>query len=161
MNTHVLEILDKRAAIRLAIEKLCADDLVLEIELRKTLEAGNRQKRKLLTFDHDGRTIRWDGGFVRLGKKPCKFVQSLYEKRQMLINSIAETVWGDATTNSNTISVTVCNLRKELANAGFPYEIITVECEKKEVEVIHPITKKPRKLTVQPEIKGFRISVKK
>ena len=161
MNPRVAEIHDRLDAINLAEGELRDERAGLLAELKAMFEARDCKKRKLLSFEPDGRTIRWDGGSVRLGKKPYKFVQSLYMKRQMRINSIAEMVWGDAATNSNTISVTVCNLRKELANAGFPYEIVTVECEKKEVEVIHPITRKPRKLTVQPEIKGFRISVKK
>ena len=38
MNPRVLEILDRRAAIRLAIGELCAEDLVLETELREILE---------------------------------------------------------------------------------------------------------------------------
>ena len=161
MNPRAVEILARLDAIELAEGKLRTERVLLHAELQEILKTGKRQKRKLLSFEPDGRTIRWDGGSVRLGKKPCKFVQSLYVKHRMLITSIAKMVWGDAATSSNTISVTVCNLRKELANADFPYEIVTVECEKKEVEVIHPMTRKPRKLTVQPEIKGFRISIKK
>jgi len=40
MNTRVIEILDRRAAIRLAMGELCAEDLVLETELRDILETG-------------------------------------------------------------------------------------------------------------------------
>jgi len=38
MTPRVLEILDRRAAIRLAVGELCAEDLVLETELRAILE---------------------------------------------------------------------------------------------------------------------------
>jgi DNA-binding response OmpR family regulator len=161
MNPRIAEILTQLDAIELAEGELRTKRVMLHAELQEILETGKHLKRKLLSFEPDGRTIRWNGGSVRLGEKPCKFVKTLYEKRRMHINRIAKVVWGGSLTPSGTIRTTVCNLRKELANAGFPYEIITVTNKKIEGKAKNPHTNNIKKITLQQEIKGFRISVKK
>jgi len=124
-------------------------------------EREKRTGRKRLTFDPDGKTIRWNGGSVRLGEKPCKFVRTLFEKRRVLFTSMATVVWGNSLIPSETIRVTVCNLRKALVKANFPYEIITIETKKIETKARDVNTGKVRNITVQPKISGFKFSVKK
>ena len=149
---------------QLAADLAALDQMIKTEAMRLAGKEESREKRtgrKQLTFDSNGKTIRWNGGSVRLGKKPYTFVKALYEKRRMRINGIAKAVWGESLTPSETIRVTVCNLRKKLAMANFPYEVMTVESKKQEAKVRNPNTGKIRNLTVQPEISGFKFSVKK
>ena len=149
---------------QLAADLATLDQMIKAEAIRLAGKEEAREKRtgrKQLTFDPDGKTIRWNGGSVRLGGKPCKFVKTLYEKRKVRFTSMATVVWGESLTPPETIRVTVCNIRKALAKANFPYEVITVESKKHEVEVRNPHTGKVRKIMVQPEISGFRFIVKK
>ena len=163
MNPRVLEILDRRAAIRLAIGELCAEDLVLETELREILETKERKQTRSgdvpLVFDPDGRTIRWDGGSVRLGKKPYKFVQALYlaKKKRMRIAGIAKAVWGNELEPHSTIRVAFCRLKPKLEIANFPYKILSRTDKKKTVEYKDKRTGEHREIVVQPAITGFSI----
>ena len=163
MNPRVLEILDRLDAIDLARGELCAEELVLRTELRERLEAKERKQTRSgevpLVFDPDGRTIRWDGGSVRLGKKPFKFVQALYfaKKRRMRIAQIAKAVWGNELIANNTINMTFYRLVDKLKKANFPYKISSRADKKQTVEYKDKRTGEPRQITVQPEIIGFSI----
>jgi DNA-binding winged helix-turn-helix (wHTH) protein len=131
----------------------------------ESILAGTEHTKKnvLLTFESDGKTIRWEGGTVRLTKKPCKFVKALYnaKKQRMRINGIAAKVWGDPFTARNTIYVTLCNLRNELKQAKFPYEILSKKRKGDSYEEQNPITKKSRKIVFQTQVEGFMLQIKK
>ena len=163
MNPRVAEIQKERQAKVQIMQQALADIAALDKEELEILTGTERTGNKQLTFDSDGKTIRWDDGSITLGKKPCQFVKELYfaEKRRMKFGRIAKAVWGNSLKYHNTIKVTVCNLRKKLMNAKFPYEILSVGGKKHEVEVKNPKTGQVRKITVQPEISGFMFRIKK
>ena len=167
MNPRDIEIQNRIDALMSAMGEMCAELIVLRAEQEERREGKARERARSgdvpLVFDPDGRTIRWDGGSVRLGKKPYKFVQALYlaKKKRMRIAGIAKAVWGNVLTAPHTINVTFYNLVDELKKENFPYKILNVKKKRKVVEVKNPITGDTRQIAVQPEIIGFMFRIKK
>jgi len=156
MNSRLLEIREAIDAHLRAILNLRAEESVI-------ISARFRLPGPMLEFDADGRTIRWIGGEVVLGKKPYKFVKSLYDadNHRLRIEKITRTVWGGRYTAHATIKMTVSNLCRQLSAAKFPYEIESVKNKMRVENVKNPVSGEIKKIIIQPEIKGFRLGVKK
>jgi len=161
-----------REEIASEITKLLAEVAALrdkEIALRKedtTLLArlcewnpNDMKKPVRLAFRTDGRTIRWAGGSVQLGKKPCKIVRALYRAKKHRLSTITleKIVWGLHTPTSGNVRTTVCNLNKTLAAKNFPYEIVNIKCKKETIQIENPVTKKREERTIQPEISAYKL----
>ncbi len=90
------------------------------------------RRRQTLTFDPGGKTIRWEGGSVTLGRKSCHFVKTLWfaKKRRMKTCKLCEKVFGCSTTPDETLRKFIQRLSNALYLAKFPYEIKPVKIHK-------------------------------
>jgi hypothetical protein len=70
LQTKLVEIWQERDALRLQIEHLSAQIAALDRQALAILNGTVRTGGVPLLFEADGLTIRWDGGSIRLGKKP-------------------------------------------------------------------------------------------
>ena len=116
-----------------------------------------------LVFGKDRRTIRWDGGSVKLGAKPFKIVRVLYHapNRRAKFQCLTERVWGISCKHHSTVKSTISRLNAELKKANCPYKIDSAKCLQPVIYNKDPKTDKIKDGTRQPDIAGFKLVVRK
>ena len=64
-------------------------------EERLRILTGAKSGIPTLSFDRDGRTIRWETGEISLGPKAFRFVKSLWftQKRRLRTDQLGKIVW--------------------------------------------------------------------
>ena len=153
----VLEILD-RLRVNYAERNRLADEEASLWSMLQTLQSGKVAPVPLV-FDPDRQTIRWDGGSVHLGWKPCRIVKALYfaKKRRLLITTLEARAWGkNGNPKSNTVRQTLFRLKNALQAEHFPYEIVSVYCKAQNIETKNRITGATYQFS-QPAISGYKL----
>ncbi|GHT24538.1 hypothetical protein FACS189419_09520 [Planctomycetales bacterium] len=88
-----------------------------------------------LFFDEQNRTVRWNGGAVKLCRKQFSFIQALWNgaKHSEQLDVLEEYVWQDRHTNKqpfvrrHTIFALAARTRKNVNNVNFPYKIESIK----------------------------------
>jgi len=116
-----------------------------------------------LVFDANTRTIRWDGGIVKLGKNPFKILKVLYfaPNRRTRLLGLVERVWGIASKHHSTVKSTVSRLNSKLKKAKCPFKVVGAKCHQPIIYKKDPVTNKIKDSMNQPPIKGFKLVVRK
>lgn len=136
--------------------------VALRKQLKKMLIVGEREPVTLM-FDKVKRTIYWDGGKIKLGKKSFRFVRLLYHAKNQRATSshIAKCVWGNATEDQHNINVLFYRLEDSLAEAKFPYEIMNRTLTQRVKELHDLPTDKIRTVNLQNAVCAFILKPKK
>jgi len=116
-----------------------------------------------LVFDENTRTIRWNGGSVKLGAKPFKILKVLYfaPNRRAKIRGLVERVWGFSTKHHSTVKSTVSRLNSKLKKEKCPYKIVGAKCLQPIIYKKDPVTNKVKDGIDRPPIKGFKLVIRK
>jgi len=116
-----------------------------------------------LVFDANTRTIRWDGGSVKLGKNPFKILKVLYfaPNRRTKLLGLTERVWGISSKNHSTVKSTVSRLNSKLKKAKCPFKIVGAKCLQPIIYKKDPVTNKIKNGMNRPPIKGFKLVIRK
>jgi DNA-binding response OmpR family regulator len=88
-----------------------------------------------LFFDEQNRTVRWNGGAVKLCRKQFAFIQALWNgtKHSEQLDVLEEYVWQDRHTKKqpfvrrHAIFALVSRTRKNVSNVNFPYKIESIK----------------------------------
>jgi len=170
------KIADKRAWLtdeKAKLQRIENELLITETDLAKRDRELREQLQTLiykgesapmsLVFDKDLRTLRWEGGSVKLGAKPFKIVRVLYHapNRRAKIQSLAERVWGLPCKHHSTIKSTISRLNATLKKANCPYKVGSARCLQPMIYSKDPKTNKIKDGTRQPDIKGFKLVIRK
>jgi hypothetical protein len=146
----------------LIMEKdLAARDRELQGQLQKLIINGELAPISLV-FDKDVRTLRWDGGSVKLGTKPFKIVRVLYHAphRRAKLMSLAERVWGISSKPHSTVKSTISRLNAELKKAKCPYKVGSIKCLQPVIYQRDPENKVKDGMK-QPDITGFKLVIRR
>jgi hypothetical protein len=116
-----------------------------------------------LVFDENTRTIRWNGGSVKLGAKPFKIIKILYfaPNRRAKIRRLVERVWGISSKHHSTVKSTVSRLNSKLKKEKCPYKIVGAKCLQPIIYKKDPVTDKIKGGMNRPPIKGFKLVMRK
>ena len=171
-----LKIADKRTWLANERAKQQALEQEWWIEEKKLAERDRELRERLqnliidgelapisLVFDDNTRTIRWDGGSVKLGANPFKILRVLYfaPNRRAKIRGLAERVWGFSTKHHSTVKSTVSRLNAKLKREKCPYKIVSAKCLPPITYKRNPVTNKVKDGIDRPPIKGFKLVVRK
>jgi DNA-binding response OmpR family regulator len=146
---------DERAMLSTEEDTWLEKETKLRTWLRELNENGAVTPVPLI-FEPDGKTIRWEGGEVKLGTKPCQFVKALYfaEEQQMTITDVEEKVWGESL--DSTIQSTASQLRHTLAEKKCPYTVVNL-INKQWTESEQPAINAPPSAPIRSAIAGFKL----
>ena len=121
MNSRLLEIQKEINAHLMAILDLRSEEWFI-------ISTRFRFPGPAITFDGDGRTIRWDDGEIKVGPKSWLFLKTLWrggKKHRAKLDRIERNVWGEGRfVPSNTIAQMAKRLSETLKNTNFPYKIL-------------------------------------
>jgi len=114
--------------------KLAEQERALKVQLQCLIIEGKTPSVPLV-FDDCYRTVFWNGGFLKLGKKPFQVLKLLYfaTSRRMTITDLEAAVWKEIT--HGTIKSTVSRLGKRLTDVKCPYYIEPVMCQRQEWDI--------------------------
>jgi len=146
----------------IAEKELAERDRELREQLQNLIIDGDPTPVSLV-FDENTRTIRWDGGGVKLGAKPLKILKVLYfaPNRRAKIHRLAERVWGISSKHHSTVKSTISRLNAKLKKAKCPYKIVGAKCLQPIIYKKDPATNKIKNSTNRPAIKGFKLVLRK
>ena len=147
---------------RIAEKELAERDRELREQLQNLVVDGEIAPVPLV-FDENTRTIRWDGGSVKLGTKPFKIVRVLYfaPNRRAKIRSLVERVWGISSKHRSTVKSTISRLKAKLKEKKCPYKLVGTKCHQPIIYQKDPVTNKIKDSMNRPPITGFKLVLRK
>jgi len=126
LSAMMSEILAKLVTISAEEEVLNEENKIDMRQLQELTTKGEIAPVQLL-FDDGKRTIRWEGGAVKLSKNRYQFVKVLYQSdgKQMVATKLEEQIWDEV--GDKTLMQTFYDVRDILNEHKFPYMIDNIK----------------------------------